>query len=469
MAQTARSYRAVDIPTDRHHRGGVAAMRIVIVGAGAVGRSIAKNLAQAHDIVVIDEDPETVEDLTYSIDVLSMQGDGTEIATLRAAEVDRADLVIASTDSDETNVLICGAVKALSDAFTIARVRRRNILETWEVAEGTFNVDYMVCTELLAAQTICRIAGLPAAHDVNMFGDGLVRMAELEIPEGSSVAGRTVSEADQYDSLTFAAIFRDGELSVVTGESTMQANDRVVVIGSPEAVDQFAREIAKSDAKGTDDIVIVGASAIGFQVARELEADGYEPQLIEKDPVRAREVAEALPNTLVTEHDATDTEFLVREYVDESDVVVAALDSDEKNLLVSLLAEKIGVDRTIAIVENVEHADLFEAVAIDVAVNPREETAEEIVRFTRAERTEKIAMVEHDRAEVIQVQVDADSKLANERIVDVVADLPDGVVIGAITRKGALITPRGETVIEPNDRVVIFVDSEHLETVVEAL
>jgi len=195
-------------------------MRVIVVGVGEVGRSIAANLETTHDVVVIERDSELVEELTYSHDVLTIEGDGTELETLREAGVDRADLVIACTDSDETNVVICGASKTISDAFTIARVRRRTLLETWEGSQGAFGVDFMVCTDLLTAQTIFRICGLPAAQDVDMFAGGLVRMAEFDVGPASPIANETISEADRYDSLTFAAIFRDDEMIVASGDNS---------------------------------------------------------------------------------------------------------------------------------------------------------------------------------------------------------------------------------------------------------
>ncbi|WP_049895072.1 Trk system potassium transporter TrkA [Halopiger xanaduensis] len=444
-------------------------MRVVIVGAGEVGRAIAANLDDSHDVVIVDRDGDVVEELTYSLDVLALEGDGTELETLREADVERADLVIACTDSDESNVVVCGATKTVSDAFTIARVRRRTLLETWEGSQGAFGVDFMVCTDLLTAQTIFRISGLPSSQDVDTFVGGLVRMAEFEIDADSPIVDTTVEEADCYDSLTFAAIFRDDDMIVARGDAVLRAGDRVVVIGSADSVSDFAQDVVPVASDDADEVVIVGASEIGFQAAREFEDHGYRPRLIERDHDRAREVAEALPDTLVMESDATDADFLAREHVDEADVVIAALDGDEKNLLVSLLAKRLGVDRTVAVIENLEYAELFETVGVDVAINPREETAEEIVRFTRAGRTEKVAMLEHDRAEVIEFEVAPDSVLAGETIVDATTHLPDRVVIGAISRAGELVTPRGGTVIEPGDHVVVFVDAAVLDEVVEAI
>ncbi|ELY79814.1 Trk system potassium transporter TrkA [Natrinema pallidum] len=443
-------------------------MYVIIVGAGEVGRSIAANLEGAHDVVVVDRDADVVEELTYSLDVLTIHGDGTDLDTLREAALEQADLVIACTDNDETNAVVCGAAKAATNAFTVARVRRRTLLETWQESQGAFGVDFMVCTDLLTARTIFRISGLPSAHDVDTFASGLIRMAEFDIPAASPLADRTVSEADCYDSLTFAAIFRDDEMVVTRGDTVIRGGDRVVVIGSPDSINDFADEVATMPEEA-EEVVIVGASEIGFQTAREFEDHGFRPRLIERDPDRAREVAEALPNTMVMESDATNAEFLAREHVGEADVVIAALDSDEKNLLVSLLADRIGVDRTVAIIETPEYADLFETVGVDVAVNPREETAEEIIRFTRTDHTEKVAMLEHDRAEVIEIEVGPESVLVGREIADATDDLPPGVVIGAISRAGDHITPRGSTVVQPEDHVIVFVDAAVLDDVVDLI
>ncbi|ELY57399.1 Trk system potassium transporter TrkA [Natronolimnohabitans innermongolicus] len=440
-------------------------MYVLIVGAGQVGKMIASNLEDSHDVAVVDRDSETAEDLTYEYDVLSVEGDGTELETLREAGLEKADLVVASTDSDETNIVVCGTAKTASDAFTIARVRRRTLLNTWEGTQGAFGVDFMVCTDLLVAQTIFRISGFPRAQDVETFAGGLVRMAEFEIGPQSPLVGERVEDVDEYDSMTFAGVFRGDEMIVARGDTVFCADDRIVVIGSPTSVKEFAMANVPETTSSAEDVVVVGGSEIGYQAAREFEAHGFEPRLIERDHDRARELAEALPKTFVMESDATDTEFLDREHIDEADIVIAALESDEKNLLVSLLARRVGVDRTVAIIENTEYTDLFETVGVDVAINPREETAEEIVRFTRTNQTEKIAMLEHDRAEVIEVELGPDSALTGRRIADSAADLPDCVVIGAISRRGDLVTPRGTTVLEAGDHVVLFVDAAVLDEV----
>jgi len=443
-------------------------MRVIVVGAGEVGSNIALSLAESHDVIVVDVDPVTVEELTYSSDILAIEGDGTSLEILEDAGIREADMLIASTDDDETNLVTCGTAKTVGDIFTIARVRNANFIHTWTQSEGAFGVDFMVSTNLLTASDIVSVVGLPAAVDVDPFAGGLVQMAEFEVAVDSEIAGRTVEEADKFEALTFAALVQNGDVVVVRGQTQIEAGNKAIVIGSPESVQAFSRTVAA--AKTPDqarDIVIVGGSDIGYHTAKLLEERGLEPRLIEQDPERGRQLAEDLPGTVVMEHDATDVEFLVGEQVDRADAIIAVTDSDEKNLLVSLLAKNIGVRRTVAVVEKGRYANLFEAAGIDVAINPREATAEEIVRFTQEGQIENLSLIEGRQAEVLEIEVDEESILTGRPIRESIGELPSEVVIGAITRNQEFVVPRGDTVIQPGDHVVFFVSADVLATVMD--
>ncbi|WP_144799026.1 Trk system potassium transporter TrkA [Halorubrum depositum] len=441
-------------------------MHVVVIGAGEVGTSIAASLSSDHEVVVVDVDPDRAEQLKYEIDVLTIAGDGTTSEIQSAADVGRADMVIACTDDDQTNLVACGTAKTLGDGFTIARVKSTDFLRTWEGSNGAFGVDFMVCTDLLTAENIVRVIGLPAAIDVDPFASGLVQMAEFEIAEGSPVAGQTVSEADRFESLTFVGLFRDGELTIPRGDTGIAIGDRAVVIGSPESVQSFATDVAPDATPGrADEIVVVGGSEIGYQTARLLEERDFGPRLIERDPDRARWLAENLPDTVVMEHDATDTEFLSREHVDEADIVVSALGSDEQNLLVAVLAKRLGVDRVIAVVDSPDYVTVFEEIGIDIAINPRTVTAEEITRFTYESVAENIAVLENDQAEVLELELTEGCGLVGRPISEIVADTDARFVIGAITRAHELVTPRGDTVLRAGDHVILFVESDSVSAI----
>jgi trk system potassium uptake protein TrkA len=310
-------------------------------------------------------------------------------------------------------------------------------------------------------KSVVRIIGLPAAIDVDPFAGGLVQMAEFELPEDSPVVGQTVAEADRFESLTFVGLFRNEEMILPRGETDIVAGDRAVVIGSPESIQLFAKDIAPQvTPDSTDDIVILGGSEIGYQTARLLEERELAARIIEQDTDRAQWLAENLPKTIVLEHDGTDTEFLTREHVDEADIVIAALDSDEQNLLISILAKRLGVDRVFSIVDSPDYITLFQEIGIDVAINPRTVTAEEIIRFTYESVAENIAVLENDQAEVLELELSENSRLVGKPIKNLVKEIEGQFVIGAITREQSLISPRGETVLEPGDHVIILVEME---------
>jgi len=317
----------------------------------------------------------------------------------------------------------------------------------------------MTCSDLLSAEQLVRVVSLPAALDVEPFAGGLVVAAEFEIPTDSPVAGQTVAAADRFDSLTVVGLFRGDTLLIPAGETEIRAGDRVVVIGSPGSVQALAGDLDTTATPGPgDDIVVAGGTDIGYHTARLLEERGLETTLIESDTDRARDIAEQLPKTLVLEHDPTDADFLKREHVNEADALVATQESDEQNLLVAVLANRLGVDRVLALVDRSAYVDVFEAIGIDAAVNPRSETAEEIVRFGFEQPLEKLSVLEGDLAEVIEVELGAESDLLGRPLRELDADLDGDFVVGAVIRDRELLVPRGDTTLRAGDRLVTFAD-----------
>ncbi len=445
-------------------------MRVVIIGAGEVGTSIAGNLSSDHDVVVIESDEQRAEELQFEFDVLTIAGDGTSMAVQEEATVGEADMFIACTDNDRTNLVACGTAKTLGDPFTIARVKSIEYLRTWDRKHGAFGADHVVCSDLLTAENIVRVIGLPTAIDLDLFVGGTVHMAEFEIVEGSPVAGQTVAEADRFDSLTFVGLFCGDELVIPDGETRIETGNRAVVIGSPESVRAFGADIAPEDtSERAEDVVIAGGTEIGYHTARLLEEQSTKPRLIEADEDRARDLAEDLPNSVIMNHDATDTDFLTREHVDESDVMIAAMESDERNLLIAVLAKRLGVKRVIAVVDNTEYVTLFEEIGIDVAINPRDVTAEDITRFSFENVAENLAVLENDQAEVLELQLDSESSIVGKTIMELDTELDGRFVVGAITRDGSLITPRGDTEIHAGDKIVVFVETSFADELMAAV
>lgn len=444
-------------------------MRVIIAGAGRVGTRVAAELARNHDVVMVDVDADRTDGLGYELDVLTVVGDCSSIETLRESGIESADLLIASTGSDEINLLTCETAKSLADVTTVARVKGLKYIDTWDRAEDVFGVDFMVGTNLLTIGAAVGGTGLEAAQDFDVFAGGTVQMAEFNVESGGAIVGKTISEADQFESLTFAAILRSGTTIVPRGSTRIEADDDIIVIGKPASVHAFGAKLGHAESP-TRNVLIVGGSDIGYHTARLLEERGLRPHLLEADPDRARALSERLSVTTVRNKDPTVRDFLDDERIEDIDVVVAALDrNSEANLLSALRAKQVGIDRSVAIVDHGEYVELFEDAGVDVAVNPRRATAEEIVEFARDQDTQSVDLLEHEQVEVIEIRIDEESILTGRPIEEAIGDLPDGVVVGAITRNGSFLMPRGDTVVESGDHAVVLADSDAAEATINLL
>ncbi len=437
-------------------------MKVIIIGVGQVGRSVAYEMAEEHEVVVVDKDPERLQALRSEIDVLTYEGDGAKLDTLETAGVPTADLVIGSTNDDRSNILICSTARALhEEAFTIARVAETEYLATWSQLREAFNVDFMVGADHLTALSIVDVAGHPTARDVEFFGEGRVEMAEFTIPPESPLAGQAVRSLDLSDDVNLVAVFGDDQMEIVRGDTRLRPEARLLVIGRPEQIQQFGASISPAAQSGqARHVMILGGGEIGYQTARMFEQRGIEPRLVEINPDRARYLAKELPNTLVLQNDATDPDFLHREGAPDADLVVSALTPDERNLLATMLAKELGADQTLSVVHNGAYEPLFASSGVDATVNPRREVIAEILRHTLERNVEKITFIEHMEGEVIELELGADSVLAGRPLQEAVRDVPHNFVLGAVVRNRRVLIPRGQTILEAGDHLVLFVDAE---------
>jgi len=446
-------------------------MKVVVIGVGQVGRNVAHALAEDHEVIVVDKDPERLKSVRAETDVLTYEGDGARLETLETAEVPSADLVIGSTSDDRSNILICSTARALCEnAFTIARVAETEYLATWSQLREAFNVDLMVGADHLTARSIVEVAGLPTARDVEYFGQGRVMMAEFTVPEESPIAGRTVQSLGLSDGVNLVAVFDDDHMEIVRGDTCLHPESRLLVIGKPSQVEQFGSTLApRAHLKDIRQVLILGGGEIGYQTARMLEQRGLETRLVEKNPDRAQTLARELPGTLVLQDDATDPDFLRRGGMGDTDLVVSALTPDERNLLTSVLSRELGAEQVLSVVHHGAYEPVFMRSGIDVTVNPRREVIEEILRHTRARDVEKITFVGHERGEVVEIELEGGSPFVGTPLEEAVQSIPHNFVLGAVLRAGEILTPRGGTVLERGDHVVMFVDADVADEVVEAI
>ncbi len=446
-------------------------MKVVIIGVGQVGRSVAHALSTAHEVVVVDKDAERLDSVRSETDVLTYEGNGAKVDVLKAAGVPDADLVIGSTSDDQSNILICSTARALHrEAFTIARVAETEYLATWSQLREAFNVDFMVGADHLTARSIVEVAGLPTARDVEYFGQGRVVMAEFTIPEESPVADRVVQNLNLNEGVNLVATFSDETMEIVRGATRLRAGIRLLVVGRPSQVERFAMTLTPQVRRQKiRHVLILGGGEIGYQTARLFEQRGLEPRLVEQDPERAQVLARELPDTLVLQDDAMDPSFLRRQGVADADLVVSALTPDERNLLTSVLGRELGASQVVSVVHNKKYESVFASSGIDVTIHPRREVIEEILRHTRTRGVEKITFIEGDRGEVVEVELADDSRLTGRPLQEAAQDVPHNFVLGALIREDEVLIPRGKTVLRGGDHLVLFVDADVADEVLGAI
>ena len=427
-------------------------MRVIVIGAGQVGLSIAQELQHEHDVVVIEQSREQIEQLE-KYDVLAVRGNGASLRVLKDNDVKQSDLLIACTDIDEVNIVACAASTQLGAPFTIARVHDPEYIETWE--RGYLGVDFMVCSELITSETIAQLIGVPSARAVYAFAEGLILMDELVIAEDSPLAHKFLRDLELPHDTKIAGLIREHDMVIPTGDSEITPGDIMVTIGTPEAVAKLNRQA--SGERLPQSVVIIGGGRIGYRLASSLEKQGLHPKLIEFHPERSRWLAENLPRTEVFQSDGTDIRFLEEEKIGECDVAACVMNMDEKNLLTSLLLKDLGVTKVIAGVMDANYIEIFERVGVDVAVSARKVIADEIIRFTKSQIT-GVPIVEGDRAAVREVTVSEDSPLIGVPLCD--SCLPEGAIIGGIVRDHQVIIPGGHDTVQAGDWLIVLSHKE---------
>jgi trk system potassium uptake protein TrkA len=442
-------------------------MKIVVIGAGQVGTTVIEALHGEHDLTVIDLDGARLNAVSHRYDVTTLEGNGATRSVLQNAGIREADLLIACSSRDEPNIVAAMLAKKFNPGVrTVVRATEVEYLEAWH--ERQLDVDLVVSSEIETAYAISQILGVPAARQTDVFAEGQVQIVEFDVergPQDHDVIGRPLREARIPKDSKVASIIRGDSAIVPRGDQSIEVGDRVIVIGSPRAAQEWGSIIA-GDRPRLDDVVIYGAGRIGVAVARHLIRQDIRVRIIEAAADKARHVAEKLPGARVFNATGLDPDFLERERIGQSRAAIFAMRDDAKNHYAATLTKLHGVTFTIAIVHEPVSVEVFERAGIDVAVNPRQLAAEELVRFAHDPRTQQVAMLEGDRYEVLDVTVRPESALVNKRF----RDLPmTGALIGAIVREGNAIFPHGDDVLLPQDRVIVFTDARRAPAVEKAL
>ena len=436
-------------------------MKIVVLGAGQVGSTVAQSLARENnDVTVVDTNVNILQDLQDRLDLRTVSGLGSHPNVLRAAGVEDADMIIAATQSDEVNMVACQIAYTLFHTPTkIARLRAQEYMRETELfCKEATPIDVVISPERLVTQHIRRIIENPGALQVLSFADDKVRLVAVKAYHDGPLVGHQIRELRDHlpaVDTRVAAIYRDGQAIMPTGKTVVKADDEVFFVASRKDTSIVMRELRQSD-KPIKRIMIAGGGNIGKTLAEALEAD-YKVKLIEKFPRRAEYLADMLDNTLVLQGDAADQDLLIEENIDEMDIFCALTNDDEANILSAMLAKRMGSDKVMSLINRPAYVDLVESDIIDVAVSPQQVTIGALLTHVRRGDVVAVHSLRRGAAEAMEAVAHGDSKtsaIVGKRIDEI--EFPDNVLVGALVRNDEVFIAHDDIVVEDGDHMILF-------------
>jgi trk system potassium uptake protein len=431
-------------------------MRILIVGGGEIGHALARALSAGHAISVVDHQPATRDRFT-SLDVDFVVGQGTSADALNKAGAGEADLLVACTGLDEVNLVACAIASRLGVRRTICFVSREDFVggagEGGSLREH-FGIERVVWPEAQLAEEIERIIAAPGAIDAEIFAGGRIRLLEYRLQAGAGLLAGPLKTLQVPRGALIVALGRSGTIEIPHGETQLEAGDKIIVMGIPEALEALQPAIEPVTRRRRRQMVtIIGGGDVGFRIAQRLEATGgVDLRIVERDRARGEFLAAALRHALVLNGDGTDLELLESEQIGRSDVLVSVIDNDERNLFASLLGRQLGVGKTITRVSRPANLRLFERVGVDVALSARGAAVASVVHEIQGGRAKLLAVLEEGQATVLELVVPAGYRPRTLLELDAPADS----IVGAILRGTQAIVPRGTDQIRPQDRLLVF-------------
>lgn len=446
-------------------------MRVIVCGAGRVGSTIARYLAEdGNDVVLIDTDGERLEELTSSIDVRPVEGFASYPSVLEKADAQDADMLIAVTASDEVNMVTCQAANSLFKIPTkIARLRSNEYTNPkWRkfYTHDALPIDVVISPEVEIARSIRRNISFPGAFEVIPLAMDKIYLLGLHCDDVCPMLNtplRQLTELFPDINAVVAAIVRDGKLIIADSNSRILAGDDIYVILPNESVKRILSLFGKDQEKAKS-VLILGGNNIGLTLAGYLEKSSHmRVTLVEEDESRAHYLAETLTKTTVIQGDFLDTVLLEEADIDIVDTVIAVSSRDEDNILASLMAKKYGVEQTIAVIEKPLYSQLVMNLGIDVIVDPKDIMVSTILQHVRRGKIYAAYSIRSGLCEVLEADAFDTFEYTEKPLRDV--RLPAGVIIGAIVRDGVALPLRGDTVIESGDRLVLFADAEDVKQV----
>lgn len=437
-------------------------MKIIILGAGQVGSSLANHLAsEANDITVIDSDSKRLQELQDRLDLRTVAGRASHPDVLRRAGAEDADMIIAVTNSDETNMVACQVAFTLYRTPTkIARVRAQEYLQYPELfTQESLPVDVMISPEQLVTDYVHRLIEHPGALQVLDFSGGRVQLVAVKAYYGGPLVGhelRTLRDHMPGVQTRVAAIYRRGRALIPEGNTVIEADDEVFFIAAKKDIRAVMSELRRLE-KPVKRVIIAGGGNIGTRLGKALEHQ-FQVKLIDHNAPRTAAISEELERTIVLHGDAADEELLLEENIENTDVFCALTNDDEANILSAMLAKRLGARKVMALINRAAYVDLVESGDIDIAISPPQATIGSLLAHVRRGDVVMVHSLRRGAAEAIEAIAHGDqysSKVVGRAIEDI--KLPHGTTIGAIVRGDEVLIAHHDTVIEAEDHVLLFV------------
>jgi trk system potassium uptake protein TrkA len=438
-------------------------MRTVIIGAGEVGSNTARMLSEeGHDVVLIEQDETLVERASEHLDALVIHGNGASPKLLAEAGIEKADLLVAASSSDEANIIACLAAKARGVSRTVARIHNPDYYDPQEpFAAEMLGIDFVIHTEQMAAQEIKEALLVPGAINVETFAEDSIEVAEVILNEDSPAVGRTLRDLRLPEASLVVGVVRRGEALVPRGDTVLERRDHVLLISGRRRIAEVVKSVT-TDTEPVKEVTIYGGGRIGLRLALALEKAGMSVRVIERNEARARYVASQLRRGFVLHDEGISRDFLLQERVDRSDAFVAVTGDDRANLLAAMYARQLGARMTIAGVSSGEFAPLADALGVDLTISPRMLAAEAILRFVRRGEIVDVALLESG-AEMIELRVPPHSRVTGRPLSEV--GFPEGAIVAALLRDGDVVIPTGREILKPGDDAVVFTVEDAIEEV----
>ena len=446
-------------------------MKILILGAGQVGGTLAENLAkESFDVTLVDQNSERLQELAERLDIQTIEGWASHPDVLRRAGADDADMLIAVTSSDEVNMVACQVCYSLFRTPTkIARIRSSSYL----TREGFFSkehmpIDVLINPEQVVTNHIHELLKHPGALQVLDFAEGRVQLVAMRAYYGGPLVGQALSFLREHmpkADTRVAAIFRRGRAIIPKGSTVIEADDEVFFIAAREHIDTVMAELRRVE-RPFKRVMIAGGGNVGATLAGVLEND-YAVKLLEYNAPRAKYLADVLSKTVVLQGDATDRELLLEENIEQCDAFCAVTNDDEVNIMSSLMAKRLGVRQVITLISKPAYVDLVQGGDIDIAVSPQQATTSSLLSHVRRADVAKVHSLRRGAAEAIEAVAHGDSKsskVVGRRVSEI--DLPKGTTIGAIVRGKQVLIAHPEVEVQSDDHVVLFlVDKKEVRAV----